>query len=151
MLAVGVFLASSLVFVGDPPFYVRKATWQNSMMASRDALLEHEAAQKARERKAAPALEDVQMPPDRLLGVIAGHHRPAHAWTAFALPEMRGLTHPQPHHARVTVMDAFGHFPVHAQTQRLMKQFLRCHAPTTYSLHPLKTARNLGFFMSRVG
>ena len=41
-LALGVLLAGAGVRAADPPYYVKKATWHETLLASREALAEHE-------------------------------------------------------------------------------------------------------------
>ena len=45
-------LGQAAAFAADPPYYARRATWQETMVASREALVKHEAEQA---RKAKPA------------------------------------------------------------------------------------------------
>jgi len=64
-------LAASSAVAGDPPYYQRKDTWQNSMAASQEALLRHEIEQ-AKRAYAAALPKGVEVGPWHAAGPFQG-------------------------------------------------------------------------------
>jgi formylglycine-generating enzyme required for sulfatase activity len=65
------FFAASSALAADPPYYVRKDTWQNSMAASQEALLRYETEQ-TRRAYAAALPKGVEISPWHAVGPFQG-------------------------------------------------------------------------------
>ena len=52
LVAVSLLVGCAAALAADPPYYVKKGTWQETMIASREALAKYEAEQAGDEKGA---------------------------------------------------------------------------------------------------